>query len=182
MPDFLVSFLQVVGLQMPFLVVGLLLVRLVVIPLKQFMGVYLLLVGGNVALTYFLQPEISILWPALAGVASVLLLVALTGALGTKFQAANYETVLVTFGLFPWYLGPGVWFTFITLAGITLAIWTSVAVSRGFKKINHKRIPLKYAKKDLSPEDFTTFARTASVIFAFPVLIGAMASAVLAAF
>jgi hypothetical protein len=182
MSETLIEFFQVLSGAMPALLAGLLFVALVRTQLVKFMGVYLLLVAGQAVATYLLMPTVSFIVPLTIGAAGALLSIVLIGLLGARIGVANTQTAFVALGLFPWYLGVGPAIVYVVVSALALAFWATVTTSRAFARGGHRRVSLKRAKAEMSASDYEVFSKRAAVVFALPVLVGALAAAGAAAF
>jgi hypothetical protein len=71
------------------------------IPLRGFVGLYLLLVAANVAVTYIYLAG-GIIAPLLIGALGFLVMMVVAGAFGTRVRTSDLALAAMTFGLFPW--------------------------------------------------------------------------------
>lgn len=86
------------------LLVGVVLTQALRLNLKGFLGVYLLLVAGNVALSY-LYFENGFIAPLVIAAVGFLVMMVLTGIFGTRIRTSDYALAGVGIGLFPWTIG-----------------------------------------------------------------------------
>lgn len=86
------------------LLIGVILSQALRLNLRGFIGVYLMLVAGNVALSY-LQLKTGLIAPLVIGAIGLVVMVVMTGLFGTKIRISDYALTGIGIGLFPWSLG-----------------------------------------------------------------------------
>jgi hypothetical protein len=121
------------------LLVGVFLTQLLRINLKGFVGVYLLLVAANVALSY-LQLGGGFIAPLIIGVVGFAVLIVLTGIFGTRLRISDQALVAMGVGLFPWTLGLAPSITYgIIFAGLAIVIALRPKFHNPLRRRTYKR-------------------------------------------
>lgn len=120
------------------LFLGLILSQFLRLNLKMLQGMYLILVAGNVLLSYFLTNQ----WlPAvIIGVAGFLVLLVATGVLGERVRPSDYSFMEIGAGLFPWAL----WgFSASMIYGVVLVLFAVLIALRPKFKNPLRRTPTR---------------------------------------
>jgi len=105
------------------LLVGVISTQFLRIPLRGFVGFYLLLVAANLAVTYVYLAG-SIIAPLVIGLLGLLVMIVVAGAFGTRVRTSDLALAAMTVGLFPWTVAgliPSIVYLVIA-AGIVLLV------------------------------------------------------------
>lgn len=164
------------------LLIALLTILYIPIDLAKFTGLYVLLVALKTILC-IADGDTSKVWPIviIGGVGLVFVLI-LTGIFGGNMGAANYQGLMATVGLFPWYLGLGTSIIYVAFILVSTTIVSEYKLSKAFKSIGVKKIRPKVAKRRLTEAEFSEIQRLGSSTIEVPVMISAVLTAILIAF
>lgn len=86
------------------LLIGVVLSQALRLNLRGFLGIYLILVAGNMALSY-LQLGAGYIAPLIIGAIGLVVTVTLTGFFGNRIRISDYALASFGIGLFPWNVG-----------------------------------------------------------------------------
>lgn len=164
------------------LLVGLTVIRARSISLRSFQAIYLLLGAANVALCSFVFPSVDILFPIAALAVGILLTFLAAGLFGKQETSCHYETILVGFGLFPWYLGWKSALVYIAATAIFCGVVKLVAVLMGISKVRYPFSIILKASKVLPEDKLKIYREKAAVILTTPVGFAAVLAAFVLAF
>lgn len=160
------------------LVIGLVTARLLPVDLLKFVTVYIILGGVSILLTSFLLPSVNILFPIIGVVAGLVVFLILTALLGNKISATNYASILMAMGLYPWYAGVVPAIAFVLGSFLFLGLHSAIRAKLAFNGTGMRFQNFERARKKMSEDEFKTFSKKASVIFAIPFILAALFSIV----
>lgn len=150
------------------------LVRVNPLPIRTFQAVYLLFGAAWIGIhTYFFE-YYGVIAPILCLLIGEVILFLAMGLIGTKLGAANYASILIGVGLFPWHVGliPSTIYVMTALLVSSLVAWFKFKVAaRGYSIRGNMRVDA--IRGALSEEDFEKFANRASAIFSLPIAFSA---------
>ena len=167
------------GFELSFLLFALFFIKLVRIDLIKFTALFAILVASKSILSYIAYPDISVLPIVITGLAGLIIILLITGVIGDKFSSDNYESILVGVGLFPWYQDTGLSVLYFFLSLIIITIATEVRIGNAFRSIGSHKMKLRDAKKSLSEKEYDEVKKKGSIIFATPIALSAIISAVI---
>lgn len=163
--------MEIFSLYMFPLIAGLVIIKVFRIPLGKFVYIYGLLAAITVVTRMLYYSDFNLLMGLIFPVGGLLVVVILTGALEHKISSANYSSLLVVIGLFPWFMSTAVSIWFLVLAPIFLMFHSLLRQKAAFKSLGVSSMPLKLVKKKLSTDNYNLFVSRASVIYAMPFLV-----------
>lgn len=171
-PEVNQSLLEVLMLLTP-MILAALLIRLLPMPIRNFQAAYLILGAAWIGIHSYFFPQIGILPPIIILVMGEVFLFLAMGILGTRLGNANYGSILIAVGFFPWYLGVGTSLIYVlgVLLVASLVAWTKFKLATKKYGIGNSRVEV--VKQRLSEEAFADFSRKASVIFSLPIALTA---------
>jgi len=170
------SFLELFALHLFPLIIGLIIVKLVKISLAKFIPIYFSLATVSILLKQFYYSSEYLWVSVITVVAGFVVLVIMSGFVGNKLSSVNYESILLSLGLFPWLLDWRMSVAFIVIFGFVIMVHSLIKQKKAFKKIEAQYMSLKEAKIKLSKEKYETFRKSAGVIYAVPMIIAALIS------
>lgn len=159
------------------LLIGLTVIRAKSISLRSFQAVYLLIGAANVAFCYFNFPEVDILFPIAALVVGIVATFIAAGFFGKSNTSAHYETLLVSIGLFPWYLG---WLTSLVYVIAAIVFCAVVKLTSNLMAMSSINYPLKTilkASQTLPEEKLSVYREKSFALLTTPVGVAAVISA-----
>lgn len=174
-----ITFLELFAVHVFPLVIGLLLVKLAKVPLGKFVVIYALLAAISILIKQYMYGNEFLAVSLISSIGALIVLVILSGFMGTKLSSANYETILLSLGLFSWTLSLSYSICFVVLFGFFIMIHSLVRQKRAFKNLREPYMSLKEAKRKLSPEKYKIFQKEAGVIYAVPMIIAAVVSSLM---
>lgn len=173
------SFMEIFSIHLFPMIIGLIIVKLAKIPLMKFIPIYILLSVASILLKQFYYSG-EFLWTSVfIAIIGLVVLVAITGFVGNRMSSTNYESILMSLGLFPWLLDTRISIAFIVIFAFVIMIHSLIKQKRAFKEINAQYMSLKEAKQKLSAEKYKTFRSMAGVIYAVPLIIASIISALM---
>lgn len=167
------------GFEISFLLVGLALTRFFSVSLKKFVPFYFLLVAGKALIASMTIAQSEVVPIIIAGAGGLVILLIMTGFLGTTFSSRNYEAIALSIGLFPWYLDKGISLAYLVIALVLITAVSEYRVHHAFSLIDYSYMPLRTAKKKLSEENYEKLMKNGSTLFAVPIMISAILSMIL---
>jgi hypothetical protein len=170
---------ETVAVNMVALILGLLIVRIAPISLKSFQAVYLLLGAANIGLHHFYRPDISLIALSIPLAAGIAIVMIIAGVIGKMRSSVHYETILVSVGLFPWYLGLIPSAIYILVSIILMAIIVYFSRLWASHSIHSKMMKNSSLKASRSKEDYEIFVKKSTVILTSPIGFGAIAAAII---
>lgn len=175
---FNINFLiELFSAHMSVMILGLLLVKITKLNPQRFVMLYTILGALQIVILKLSFPDFNMVPVILALCFGLLLMIIIAGIKGTSFGSANYESILVGYGLFPYYLGFYTSLIYIILSLLFIAIHSQVSISRAFKKIDKSKIPIKKAREKFSNDEYNELKKYGSIIFAMPMLFAAIVTA-----
>lgn len=174
------EFFDFFALHMLYITVGLIIIRLIKIPLGNFIPIYVALAVINVIVKQVYFPNEYLFQSIIVASIALAVLILLTGLAGTKISASNYQALVTGIGLFPWLHSWQLSVSYIILA--TVFVTSHIYIRRwlAFKSIGARRpIPMKEAEENLTEEGLRLFKRKLITFYAIPILIAAVISTVL---
>lgn len=179
MPLLGTEFFDFFGLHMIYLIIGLIIIRLIKIPLLHFIPFYVALATINIIVKQLYYPNEFLFQSVIVSAIALAILILVTGFAGSKVSAANYQSLVTALGFFPWLHSWELSITYILLAFFFLIGHSFIRQMLAFKKLDYRYMPLKDAERKMTAEEFTIFKSKASVIYAIPFLLAAIVSAAL---
>lgn len=167
------------GFELSFLLFALFFIRLVRIDLSKFTALFIIFVASKSILSYIAYPNVSIIPIIITGLVGLIFILLITGIVGDKFSSDNYESILAGIGLFPWYLDTGLSLLYFFLSLIIITIVTEVRIGNAFRSIGSHKMKLRDAKKRLSEKEYDEVRKKGSTIFAIPIALSAIISAII---
>lgn len=162
------------------LILSLLLVRIAKLSLGKFTLLYAVMAGVNIVIHELLYPQEYLVGTIVSAIAGLLVVVLLSGFVGTRISPMNYSTILSFVGLAPWYLNVETTITLILAVLFISSIYGYVQQYLAFKSVGSKWIPtLQQAKNKMSESDYEKFEKKSHVVFVYPFLIAVLLTAVL---
>lgn len=149
---------------------SLIVIRFTRISLRNFLAVYLLLGAMHLTAQYVTLGVSQMLWGVAAIVTGLIATLLAVGFIGKTRSSANYQTLMVAIGFFPWWLGwTGV---IIYLVGILLFGSITFVGQLWASSRRYLQQPLSVLRRDPSiPEQVLEdiWSRVRQVMFATPV-------------
>lgn len=160
------------------LTIGALIALFAPLKLKTFQGVYLALGSLWIAFHMYFIPEVPIWELALILLLGEVAQFLIVGLLGSRMGPANYASIMIGVGLFPWYLGLGTSFIYFMLFCLIAVIWSKVRGSIASKRFEVKG-KIEKVEAELSKGEFEKYLRMSVTILSGPLLIAALSSVLL---
>lgn len=159
------------------LLVGFAVIRFVTISLRSFLGVYILLTTGHLAFLWNAATTTSLIVGAVSATVGVVAMLIAVGMIGKTRSSANYQTLLVGVGLFPWFLG---WHAILAYLVVAALCTVAVLITRFWvacrKQMQEMKAVLQKSKIVPEPVREDIFSYFRQVIVTTPVAIGALAA------
>lgn len=168
------SILSTLGLFFSVMAIGLILIRLVRLPLVKYLPIYFILVLLQTIVLYLSKTPYNFWLVPTYGLIGFIIVFIAAALFGKKISFNNYESCLVAIGLFPWYLGMTASLIYAFILLIFLTIQSYVALGRGFKAVGVGRMSMLTARKKLNDKEKEILAEKGSTIFVIPFLISAV--------
>lgn len=166
------SLLESILLLAPF-ILGAVLIQVNPLPIRNFQAVYLLLGAAWLGIHSYFFPHLGMVAPVVILLLGEVFMFVMMGFIGTKLGHANYASLLVASGFFPWHLGLKTSLFYVLTAFLVATITAWVKFRWAAKSFDVKGNKTEVFKKKLSSEDYEAFTRRASVIFALPLALAA---------
>lgn len=162
------------------LILALLLVKIAKLSLGKFTLLYLVLASINIVVHELLYPQEYIVGTIVSSLVGLLVVILLSGFVGTRISPMNYSTLLSFIGLSPWYLNMETSVTLIITTLFVSSIYGYVQQYWAFKSVGYKWLPsLQQAKEKMSSDDYEKFEKKSHIVFVYPFLIAILLTVVL---
>ena len=172
------SLTAIVGFELSFLFVALLLLRVLRLDLSSFTVVYVILVSSKAIVSHLAYPELSFYPIVAVGFAGLLFITTFSGVFGASLGADNYGSILAGVGLFPWYFDMGMSIIYFILTLLFISVVTEIRVAQAFRSIGSRKMRLSIAKQKLSEEQFKLLTHKGSTVFAVPIMLAAFVASI----
>lgn len=154
------------------LFIGLIILRVLPLTFKNYIGVYAILAAGNIAIGYMTSVNENYFYvPLIISIIGLLLILGAIGLRGKEISYTNYAALLFAIGLFPWTHHVLVSIFYVFAAFISVITTNIIKMNKAYNTLGVKRTKIKYLEKDLSKEDFEKFSKIASLVLPTPILI-----------
>ena len=162
------------------LILALLLVKIAKLSLGKFTFLYLVLASINIVVHELLYPQEYIVGTIVSSLAGLLVVILLSGFVGTRISPMNYSTILSFIGLSPWYLNMETSGTLIITTLFVSSIYGYVQQYWAFKSLGYSWMPsLEQAKIKMTSTDYEKFEKKSHIVFVYPFLIAILLTVVL---
>lgn len=166
------NLLEVILLLAP-LIFGAVLTRVYPLAIRNFQAIYLILGAAWLGIHSYFFPHLGIVAPVVILILGEVFLFFMMGMIGTGLGNANYASLLIGAGFFPWHLGLKTSLLYVMAALLISALLAWVKFKWAARAMQVKGTRVDVLKKKMSEEDFTEFTRKASVIFSLPLALAA---------
>lgn len=127
---------------------------------------------------YTFLPNVWIGWPIIILVIGEIVQLLAIGVIGARLGPSNYASILLMVGLFPWYLGFGVAFSYVLFFLAFTAVVSTVRFRLALRNAGIKPGVVKSPEAvmaKLQGGELERFRKTASVMFSMPAALSALA-------